>query len=185
MSLPRQLSYLSDEAGLALQQEPIIAPLRARASRSLGASLASSAPDGGPSVGPPFELQSAVCAFLCTYVRRQLYSDEQHWTEIGFDTNKKEFYIDRTRSGGEVSQNFPVRTTAPLVPTRPYDLTLVVDRSSVEAYAQNGTIAMTDLIYPSSSKLRVRPFPKDAKILKPESQLWELRSIWNQQVTTK
>ena len=108
----------------------------------------------------------------------RLYSDKQHWTEIGFDTGKKEFYIDRTHSGSQISPDFPIRTTAPLTTDRPYDLTLIVDRSSVEAYAQDGTIAMTNLIYPSSSNVAIQLFPKGAKTLKNEGRLWELRSIW-------
>ncbi len=95
----------------------------------------------------------------------KLYSDEQHWTEIGFDTSKKEFYIDRTRSGGQIIPDFPIRTTAPMTTDRPYDLTLIVDRSSLEAYAQDGTIAMTNLIYPSSPNLTIQIFPKDARTL--------------------
>ncbi|WP_433969295.1 hypothetical protein [Tunturiibacter gelidiferens] len=34
MSLPRRLSYLSDAAGLALKQEPVVAPLRGKTTRS-------------------------------------------------------------------------------------------------------------------------------------------------------
>ncbi len=80
----------------------------------------------------------------------RLYTDEQHWTEIGFDQPKREFYIDRTKSGTAIAPDFPARTTAPLIASRPYDLKLIIDRSSIEAYAQNGTIAMTDLIFPAS-----------------------------------
>jgi fructan beta-fructosidase len=109
----------------------------------------------------------------------RLYSDDEHWTEIGFDTNKKEFYMDRTKSGAVVDKNFPVRTKAPLAPGRPYDLTLVVDRSSLEAYAQNGTITMTNLIYPLGPRSTVRFFPISSKAVSGRG--WELKSIWDQQ----
>src|SRR6185312_6588986 len=106
------------------------------------------------------------------------YSDKEHWTEIGFDTVRKRFYIDRTRSGATVGPGFPVRTVAPLAPGRPYDLRLVVDRSSVEAYAQNGTIAMTDLIYPPSPHSTIQFFSQSGKPVKVTGRVWELRSIW-------
>ena len=108
----------------------------------------------------------------------KLFSDEHHWTEIAFDINAKQFYIDRTHAGEEVSPDFPARTTAPLVTTRPYDLTLIVDRSSIEAFAQDGTIAMTNLIFPSSSITTIQPIPK-AQAIKRISQAWQLKSIWN------
>ncbi|WP_433969703.1 GH32 C-terminal domain-containing protein [Tunturiibacter gelidiferens] len=92
--------------------------------------------------------------------------------------HQKEFYIDRTHSGAAISADFPTRTKAPLVTTRPYDLTLIVDRSSVEAFAQDGTIAMTDLVFPVSNNLQIQIFPDNAKPIQSEGQLWELKSIW-------
>ena len=82
---------------------------------------------------PPFEIRLHFGHPVEPVFGLKIYSDQQHWTEVAFDTNKKEFYIDRTHSGAAISPDFPIRTKAPLVITRPYDLTLIVDRSSVEA----------------------------------------------------
>jgi sucrose-6-phosphate hydrolase SacC (GH32 family) len=108
----------------------------------------------------------------------RIYYDDQHWTEIGFDRVKGEFYIDRTRSGETSIQGFAVKTTAPLAPGRPYNAKLIVDRSSLEAFAQNGTIAMTDLVYPPTANNRVVFFPSGADPLKFNAHLWKLGSIW-------
>ncbi len=110
----------------------------------------------------------------------RLYSDDQHWTEIGFDRQKQQFYIDRTKSGAAVGPGFLTRTVAPLVAGRPYDLKLIVDRSSVEAYAQSGTIAMTDLIFPSSESSRVKVFSATGKPVGVKGEIWKLRPIWSQ-----
>ena len=87
----------------------------------------------------------------------RIYSDEQHWTEIGFDQRKREFYIDHTRSGVAITRDFPAKTTAALIASLSHDFKLIIDRSSVETYAQNGTIAMTNLIFPASRNSRVAP----------------------------
>jgi sucrose-6-phosphate hydrolase SacC (GH32 family) len=178
MSVPRRLSYISDTAGLALKQEPVIAPLRGK---SVEISALSTNPPAGPaieySLHAPFELRLNFGAPVLPVFGVKLYSNSQHWTEVGFDTNKKEFYIDRTHSGLRISSEFPGRTTAPLEASRPYDLTIIVDRSSIEAFAQNGTIAMTDLIFPPSPDVRLEFFPEEAK-LNSEAKLWELKSIW-------
>ena len=182
MSLPRRLSFVRDAAGLALKQEPVVAPLREKSHPLAWPSLSGSSRAArveSPLVPYELELQFGHPSAPIFGVR--LYSDKQHWTEIGFDTNKREFYIDRTRSGATVSADFPVRTTAPLAAGRPYDLRLIVDRSSVEAYAQNGTIAMTNLIYPLSTNSTIRLFPQDAKPMKFSGRVWELKSIWEQQ----
>ena len=179
MSLPRRLSFVRDAAGLALKQEPIIATLH-------GKSFPLAWPTPGNSSRAtirelavvPYELELQFGHPGKAIFGIRLYSDEQHWTEIGFDTAKREFYMDRTRSGELVSADFPARTTAPLVAGRPYDLQLVVDRSSVEAYAQNGTIVMTNLIYPLSNNSTIQLFPQDAKSPDFSGQIWELKSIW-------
>jgi hypothetical protein len=52
---------------------------------------------------------------------------------------QKESFTSIARSRGLLlRQDFPAKTIAPLAVSRPYDLKLVVDRSSIEAYAQNG-----------------------------------------------
>jgi fructan beta-fructosidase len=179
MSLPRRLSYISDAAGLALKQEPIVAPLRGKNYEISALSTNASAPYGSAhTLQPPFEIRLHFDHPIEPVFGLKIYSDQQHWTEVAFDTSKKEFYIDRTHSGAAISPDFPTRTKAPLVATRPYDLTLIVDRSSVEAFAQDGTIAMTDLVFPVSNNLQIQIFPDDAKPIQSEGQLWELKSIW-------
>jgi sucrose-6-phosphate hydrolase SacC (GH32 family) len=166
MSIPRRLSYLRDGAGLALKQEPVIEPLRAGEPSQL-------TPEP---VEAPFELSMTFEAPQPSKFGVRMYSDHEHWTEIGFDREKKQFYIDRTKSSIPVAREFPARTVAPLVEGRPFDLRLVVDRSSLEAFAQEGTITMTNLQYPPSARLRLEFFGA-----KPRSaSQWKLNSIWKQ-----
>jgi fructan beta-fructosidase len=178
MSLPRRLSFVKDKAGLALKQEPITAALRGKSFSITGSS--SNLPRDEDLRGP-YELELHFRHPAQPVFGIRLYSDEEHWTEIGFDTEKKLFYIDRTKSGETVGKGFPVRTEAPLVSSRPYDVRLIVDGSSIEAYAQNGTINMTDLIYPVSQQNTVRFFPEEMKSTNVSGELWELKSIWEQQ----
>lgn len=173
MSLPRRLSFVKDLAGLALKQEPVIEGLRTK-----GFPIPESMLGKQGTVAIPYELDLQFKNQSAANFGIRIYSDEEHWTEIGFDTAKKEFYMDRTKSGIEVSKTFPARTVAPLVSGRPYNLKLIVDRSSVEAFAQNETIAMTDLIYPQSHHSTVQVFPRDARSADISGHLWELQSIW-------
>jgi len=170
MSLPRRLTFLHDNAGLALRQEPVVAPLRERAVPFTGKSIEFAA---------PYEVDLEFAAQITETTGVRLYSDEQHWTEIGFDPGKNVFYIDRTKSGAIPGDGYAARTEAPLAPGRPYDLKLIVDRSSVEAYAQHGTVAMTDLIYPSTSNSTLRVIPEGAAIVGNTGHVWKLQSIWS------
>lgn len=163
MSLPRRLSFMRDDGGLALTQEPVVAPLRGKAVSWRGPLVA------------PYELELKFKTPAEPVFGVRLYADDEHWTEIGFDTTKKEFYIDRTKSGMAITPDFPMRTKAPLAAGRPYDLRIIVDRSSIEAYAQSGTIAMTDLIFPLSGGGTAKLFPKNVKA---SGRAWPLKSIW-------
>ena len=173
-SLPRRLSFLRDSAGLALKQEPIVTPLAA-STQPLPPQ-----PWVKPltTQTPPYELD---LNFLTTSEKLfglRLYSDPQHWTEIGFDRAKQEFYIDRTNSSMTVDPTFPSRTAAPLAAGRATNLKLIVDRSSVEAFAQDGTIAMTDLIFSPTPFTRLELFSSTNQPIPTKGTISTLSPIW-------
>ena len=76
------------------------------------------------------------------------------------------------------SSDFQSRTKAPLITCRPFDLELVVDRSSVEAFAQDGTVVMTDLVFPPSQENRVVVFSNRAGAVRVRGTMHQLRSVW-------
>ncbi len=175
MSIPRRLSFVRDQSGLALKQELVIALIRAGETDV-------SAPPGGHREGlpleTPFELDLQFSSSPKQVFGVRLLTDEQHWTEVGFDQPKGEFYMDRTKSGATVSPDFPASTTAPLVRTRAFDLKLIVDRCSIEAYAQNGTIAMSNLVFPPSQNNKIAFFTSTGKPVSVTGKIRQLRSIW-------
>jgi sucrose-6-phosphate hydrolase SacC (GH32 family) len=177
MSLARKISLVRDQNGLALAQDPVIDPLRKTA---VPLQLASSSGGKGTAatLSPPYELDFEEVTPDAKSFGVRIYYDDQHWTEIGFDKAKGEFYIDRTRSGETSIPGFAARTTAPIASGRPYNSKLIVDRSSVEAFAQNGTIAMTNLVYPSSTSNRIVFFPSAPGAAKVHARIWKLASVW-------
>lgn len=175
MSLPRRISLVRDEAGLAIKQDPVTAPLRTEHTIIRQTQTG----DIKSTQESPFELDLQFGQPSEKNFGIRLYTDDQHWTEIGFDRSKREFYMDRTKSGRAITADFPTKTTAPLAKNRPYDVKVIVDRSSIEAYGQNGTIAMTNLVFPNSDKSRVTLFSKSGKPVAVRGGIWMLRRIWN------
>ena len=170
MSVARRLAVVRDADGLGLRQEPVVEAVR-------GTPLALGAGTVLMEGAAPMELDLNFSGAKGEAFGVRLYSDETHWTEVGFDVGKQEFYMDRTNSGAVLGKDFTGRTAAPLGPRRGTDVRLVVDRSSVEAFAQGGTIAMTDLVYPASTgaaKVKVVAF--GGAVVTGEA--WELRSGW-------
>lgn len=177
MSLARKLTVIEDQDGLALAQEPIVSSLRAAAvplkhpaSRATEQAIAT--------VSAPYELDLEQPSPAATSFGAKIYSDDQHWTEVGFNLAAREFYIDRTRSGAFSANGFPVRTVARLAMGRHNDLRLIVDRSSLEAYVQGQTIAMTDLVYPPSPTHRLVLFSSPTSHLGKHVRLWRLAAVW-------
>jgi fructan beta-fructosidase len=180
MSIPRQLFVVHYQQSLALQQKPVLQPLRIPHARiPVRLNATPSGQQRSFQASAPYELDLTFFPEDGGNAAIRIYSDNDHWVEIGFDTEQSKFYIDRIHSGLTVAPAFPAKTTAPLVTTRPYNLTLIVDRSSIEAFAQDGTIAMTDLIFPSSTESRIQLVSDATHSAHVSGQLWKLRSIWH------
>ena len=171
MSLPRELSLVRDGTGLALRQKPILAPIEEPGKVVVVRT-------GAAHVVPatPFEVHLRFEGTRGTQPYGvRLRSDADHWTDVGFDPEHNEFYVDRRHAGQEIGPGFSAKTRAPLASGRSHDVRLVIDRSSVEAYAQDGTIAMTDLIFPSADAAQIEIFGKGVVAQGEEHRL---RSVW-------
>ncbi|MBF0858442.1 glycoside hydrolase family 32 protein [Gluconobacter sp. LMG 31484] len=79
-------------------------------------------------------------------------ADGRFGTEILYDPGRQELVVDRSRSGVPVpDETFTTRHVAPLsmVEGR-VRLRVIVDRSSVEVFASDGLVRMTEVIFPPS-----------------------------------
>ncbi len=70
-------------------------------------------------------------------------------TVIGYDKKSNQYYIDRTKSGKiDFDPGFGKRSYAPRLSTGPINMTLIVDISSVELFADEGLTEMTGIFFP-------------------------------------
>ena len=86
----------------------------------------------------------------------------QEETVVGIDTEKGQIFLDRTRSGKtDWSPDFPARIVAPL--KHPQEtavhIEIVVDKNSVEVFADDGETVLTSLIYPSEASQGLASLP--------------------------
>jgi fructan beta-fructosidase len=78
----------------------------------------------------------------------------QEETVVGIDRESGRIFVDRSHSGRtDWSADFPRRVWAPLkhAQANSVRLEIVVDRNSVEVFAEDGETVLTDLIYPSAT----------------------------------
>lgn len=81
-------------------------------------------------------------------------------TRIGYATREAQLFIDRSRSG-QVAFNaaFPAVHTAPLPLTGgAVTLRVLIDRTSVEVFSGDGTLVMTDSIFPGADDVNLELF---------------------------
>jgi fructan beta-fructosidase len=149
MTIPRRLQLRKGPEGLRLVQEPIetVQALRGVHFTWSGVNI----PDLNRALmekirGQSFELSSTVLGTTGEVGWRLLAGDGK-FTTVGYANG--EVFVDRTQSGETgFSKDFPARTSAPLVVgNAPLKLTILVDRSTVEVFAMDGLVAMTNLVY--------------------------------------
>ena len=86
----------------------------------------------------------------------------QH-TRIGYDTSTQELYVDRSAAGdSSFSSAFAgVQQVHLDLAGKPLTLKIFVDSSSVEVFANNGLVSITDLIYPDATSQGIDVFALD------------------------
>jgi len=80
-----------------------------------------------------------------------LSNDAGEKVHIGYDKTEGQFYIDRTESGiTKFQADFPIRAIAPRFSTnKKLTLSLIIDVSSVELFADDGLTVMTAVYFPT------------------------------------
>jgi len=101
-------------------------------------------------------------------------------TVVGVDWAKGQIFVDRRRSGYvSFSPDFPVRTVAPLKhpDAKTISIQIVVDRNSVEVFAEDGETVLTNLIYPSDTSQGLAFYTAGAPTVDADSKLLDLELV--------
>lgn len=99
---------------------------------------------------------------------------------VGYDNVDKYFYADRTNATSEeISPDFSSFHAAPFnVTGKTVTWRMIVDVSSVEFFAADGKVVITDVVYPSPIFDQIEFFAENGKINLTEARITELKSIW-------
>jgi fructan beta-fructosidase len=101
-------------------------------------------------------------------------------TVVGYDVNRDGIYVDRTKSGNVAfNATFPSVEFAPLtVENGIVTLRILVDRSSVEVFADRGQRTITDQIFPDRDSKGIQVFSTGGRAQLNKITIWQLRSAW-------
>lgn len=177
MTLPRELSMQETSKGFRLQTKPVAETVTLRTNQNPVSVTAGKAyPLSLAELTLQFDLSSAGGNDLGIELRNK----ENESLRIGYNPTQNQFYIDRTqlRNTG-FSKDFAAVHTAPRAATgKLLIMHLFIDRSSVELFADDGSVVMTDIFFPVSEFNSVKIFQDPGAKALQNGKLNTLKSIW-------
>lgn len=182
MTLPRKLSLRMQEDGIRLVQEVPKELSVMRADRhelrdeqiKPGSNLLHSYKGELLEIEAEFELDSALEFGF------KLRMGSGNETIVGYNAVDGELFIDRTRSGAvDFHPQFGCRHSAPLDGENGrIKLQIWVDRSSIELFANDGALVMTDQIFPLKGAEGIELYAEGGTVWLRSLQLYPLKSVY-------
>ncbi|MBS1796333.1 MAG: glycoside hydrolase family 32 protein [Acidobacteria bacterium] len=193
MTLPRELGLAETAEGVRLVQNPVreTQALRGRKFLSMKNYRLENEMnlDNGGSPLAELELEIDLAKTPATKFGVALTNAKGETYRVGYDAEAKRFFSDRRKAGrNDFSDLFAVKPhTAPRVVTdQTLRLHLIFDTASMELFADDGTVAMTDIFFPTEDFTRLKFFGlKSASqwnvpesVFFTQANAWNLKSIW-------
>jgi fructan beta-fructosidase len=184
MTLPRELSLGTVNGSLEVLQSPVeeLQTLRGPAFefKGSGEKELNRRLQSWEHRTQTFELEASIDPGSAKQVVLRLLDGPGDGTLVGFDTEKQQIFVDRSSSANaQFNKAFPSKPIAPLtLGGEPLRLHIFVDRSSIEVFAQNGAVTLTNLVFPKSTSTGLSLQTSGGSVGEVQFRIWALRSAW-------
>ncbi|SDP28177.1 fructan beta-fructosidase [Mucilaginibacter sp. OK268] len=181
MTIPRELELQQSKGKVLLASKPV-AELKNSYTKTIALKQLQ--------IDKTIDLSSRISSFKSQYVLKLRLKQLQDYSIklsnkngeellIGYDEGKDQYFIDRTKAGKtDFQKDFAGRFTAPRLTTaKNSNITIVVDKTSVELFADGGLTAMTAVYFPSGD-LNNLALSTSGKLTIDNLSMSGLRSIW-------
>ena len=86
-------------------------------------------------------------------------------TIVGYDVHKQQLYVDRRKSGKIIQPNFPSVEVADMkMQGKTVKMKILVDKTSVEVFGNDGRVTISDLIFPDKEANIFSLFTEGGKV---------------------
>ena len=103
-----------------------------------------------------YEIDMTINNAGASKIMLSLLNNKGEKVDMYYDVMRKQFVMDRSESGKvDFSVDFPAVTVAPVSDTDAIHLRLFVDRTSIEAFGEDGKFVMTNQVFPSEAYNRM------------------------------
>ena len=173
MTLARKLALRRTTEGIRLIQQPADGLAALRETRI-------PVHESMSDTGHQFQFSSIVPLGTAQEAGWKILMKGDTFTSIGYDRRKGVLFVDRNHSGDVAfSADFPARTEAPLkLIGDSLRLNVVVDRNSVEVFAEDGRVVMTNLVFAPAGAGGLQFYADGGKAGVVSGSLWKLRTGW-------
>lgn len=154
-TIARDLSLFKQDGSIFLKSEPCKEMLEARKDgrqiKTVNVAKAETISLSPQSDNGAYEVELSINPGKSKEVSFVLSNGKGEKVLMTYDVVKKTFAIDRTKSGEvSFSNDFPAVTEITLSKSKELKLRLFVDKSSIEAFVDNGKFVMTNCVFPSA-----------------------------------
>lgn len=108
------------------------------------------------------------------HVRKSKKGDE--YTEVRYDVKTQELIMDLHNSGKNGKSESIAKVS--LIDGNVLRLHIFIDKSSVELFANDGTVSITNRIYPKESSVYLDIFAENGEVLINHLTGWKMKNIW-------
>ena len=187
MTFPRSLRLRKTPEGLRLVQMPVDQLRRLEQKGSEAGKTGTVeivnrwlASNSDLTKGGAFQLTAEIPLGTAQEVGWRILEGNGNYTVLGYERKARRLFFDRTHSGLiNISKNFPQRTKATLVLQKAVlRLNVLVDRNSVEIFADDGRLAATNLVFAPAGAHGIEVYAKDGQAGKISAHIAPIQSIW-------
>lgn len=183
MTVPREVNLTAIDDGYRLVQRPVeeLRQLRAEHTRMGERRISPGDPVIPDFNGKAYEMVVEFERSEASKFGIKIRKGDNEATVIGCDIRRNELFVDRTQSG-EVAfdSTFASVSRAPLPASdNRVRLQVLVDRSSVEVFAEGGKMSITNRIFPSPDSDGIELFSEGGSTRLVSLNIWRLHSAWN------
>lgn len=181
MTLPRELTLTAELEGVRLLQKPIRELQTQRRSEENWAAFELTNSELTVTHGDLLEIIAEFEFDDELEFGLKLRASETEETIVGYNTHEQLLFIDRSRSGAtDFHSDFACKHSALLkAESGNVKLHIFVDRSSIEAFANDGKLVMTDQIFPLPSSTGIKLYAKDGSVKVKSLTIHTLNSIFD------
>ncbi|MEZ4825235.1 MAG: glycoside hydrolase family 32 protein [Bacteroidia bacterium] len=183
MTIPRTLELTQTPAGVRIKTAPVaeLELIRGEEKTVATTQISNLFPltkDSGSLA--ELELSFDLAGSTATAFGLELTNDKGEKVRIGYEKEGDRFFIDRRQSGNtDFSEEFAEIHYAPNIGgSNTVSMHLLVDVASVELFAQDGLVVMTDIFFPSEPFTRMNLFSEGGEITFLGGKITGLMEIW-------